>query len=61
MDQVQRNNNTELLEQFRWEYFAHPPYSPHLAPSDFLLCGPQTKYEEENHLWRGDDVKTEVR
>jgi hypothetical protein len=23
-----------LLEHFNWELFAHPPYSPDLAPSD---------------------------
>ncbi|GBM70796.1 hypothetical protein AVEN_127342-1 [Araneus ventricosus] len=27
----------ELLDQFRWEIFDHPPYSPDLPPSDFHL------------------------
>ncbi|KAJ4445220.1 hypothetical protein ANN_07021 [Periplaneta americana] len=27
----------ELLDQFGWEIFDHPPYSPDLAPSDFHL------------------------
>ncbi|KAJ4446928.1 hypothetical protein ANN_13629 [Periplaneta americana] len=27
----------ELLDQFGWEIFDHPPYSPDLAPSDFQL------------------------
>ncbi|KAJ4442047.1 hypothetical protein ANN_11913 [Periplaneta americana] len=27
----------ELLDQFGWEIFDHPPYSPDLAPSDFDL------------------------
>jgi transposase len=26
-----------LLEQFNWELFDHPPYSPDLAPSDYHL------------------------
>ncbi|UYV64613.1 hypothetical protein LAZ67_3001318 [Cordylochernes scorpioides] len=26
-----------LLENFKWEIFTHPPYSPELAPSDFHL------------------------
>jgi hypothetical protein len=26
-----------LLEPFNWELFDHPPYSPDLAPSDYLL------------------------
>ena len=28
-----------LLEQFKWEIFKHPPYSPDLAPSDYYLFG----------------------
>jgi hypothetical protein len=27
----------ELLEHFSWELFDYPPYSPVLAPSDYLL------------------------
>lgn len=27
----------QLLQQFKWETFNHPPYSPDLAPSDFHL------------------------
>jgi transposase len=26
-----------LLQQFNWEIFEHPPYSQHLAPSDYHL------------------------
>jgi histone-lysine N-methyltransferase SETMAR len=26
-----------LLQQFNWEIFEHPPYSPGLAPSDYHL------------------------
>jgi histone-lysine N-methyltransferase SETMAR len=26
-----------LLEHFNWELFDHPPYSPHLAASDYHL------------------------
>jgi histone-lysine N-methyltransferase SETMAR len=26
-----------LLEHFNWEWFDHPPYSPHLAPSNYHL------------------------
>jgi hypothetical protein len=28
---------TKLLEKFGWENLDHPPYSLHLAPSDFHL------------------------
>jgi transposase len=26
-----------LLEQFNWEWFEHPPYSPDFATSDYHL------------------------
>ncbi|GBO05539.1 hypothetical protein AVEN_64989-1 [Araneus ventricosus] len=26
-----------LIQQFSWEQFDHPPYSPDLAPSDYHL------------------------
>ena len=29
--------STHLLQEFSWEVFIHVPYSPGLAPSDFLL------------------------
>lgn len=32
----------DLLHQFDWDVFSHPPYSPDLAPSDFFLF-PQLK------------------
>jgi histone-lysine N-methyltransferase SETMAR len=27
----------DLIATFGWKQFDHPPYSPHLAPSDFLV------------------------
>jgi len=27
----------QLLQQFRWEVFDHPPYSPNLTPRDYHL------------------------
>ena len=27
----------QILKQFKWDVFDHPPYSPDLAPSDFHL------------------------
>ena len=30
-------DNALLREQFQWDIFEHPPYSPDLAPSDFFL------------------------
>ncbi|KAJ4439635.1 hypothetical protein ANN_07763 [Periplaneta americana] len=45
----------ELLDQFGWEIFDHPPYSPDLAPSNFhlftklkdFLCGTRFGSDEE--------------
>lgn len=31
------NVTKQLLQQFKWEVFDHPPYSPDLAPSDYHL------------------------
>ena len=31
------NRTRELLDHFGWEVFAHAPYSPDLAPSDYHL------------------------
>ena len=30
-------HSTYLLQEFGWEVFNHPPYTPDLAPSDFHL------------------------
>ena len=32
-----RQTQALLREQFHWDIFEHPPYSPDLTPSDFLL------------------------
>ncbi|KAL4113476.1 hypothetical protein QTP88_017091 [Uroleucon formosanum] len=32
-----RPKTQEKIEEFRWELFNHPPYSPDLAPSDYFL------------------------
>ena len=31
-----RQTQTLLHDEFHWDIFDHPPYSPNLAPSDFL-------------------------
>jgi hypothetical protein len=35
---------SELLQRYNWEVLYHPPYSPDLAPSNFLLFGPLKKH-----------------
>ena len=32
-----RQTQTLLHDEFHWDTFDHPPYSPDLAPSDFYL------------------------
>ena len=32
-----RQTQTLLHDEFHWDTFGHPPYSPDLAPSDFYL------------------------
>ncbi|KAL4119599.1 hypothetical protein QTP88_012398 [Uroleucon formosanum] len=32
-----RPKTQEKIQEFRWELFNHPPYSPDLAPSDYFL------------------------
>jgi len=34
------HQTTQKIAKTGWEVFAHLPYSPHLAPSDFHLIGP---------------------
>ena len=46
-----------LHEQFHWDIFKHPPYSPDLAPSDFFLF-PKMKQHLVGKLFANDeDVK----
>jgi hypothetical protein len=48
-----------LLQQFRWEVFDHPPYSPDLMPSDYHLFMHLKKslasqsFEDDDRLKRG--------
>ncbi|UYV63907.1 hypothetical protein LAZ67_2005934 [Cordylochernes scorpioides] len=43
-----------LLENFKWEIFTHPSYSPELAPSDFHLF-PALKLHLGGNLFANDD------
>ena len=33
-------HTVETLQKLKFEVFAHPPYSPEIAPSDYHLFGP---------------------
>lgn len=47
----------ELLEQFGWNIFDHPPYSPDLAPSDFHLFSNMKKGLGAQRFVNDNEVK----
>lgn len=49
-----------LLENFKWEIFAHPPYSPDLAPSDFHLFPALKLHLGGKHFANNDEVEAEA-
>jgi hypothetical protein len=54
------NMTNEMLRNFKWEVLEHPPYSPDLAPSDFLLFGPLKHHLSAEHFPDGEAVEREV-
>ena len=51
-----RQTQALLREQFHWNIFEHPPYSPDLAPSEFLLF-PEMKEHPARKRFANDDLK----
>ncbi|UYV74225.1 hypothetical protein LAZ67_11002523 [Cordylochernes scorpioides] len=49
-----------LLENFKWEIFTHPPYSPELAPSDFHLFPALKLHLGDKHFANDDEVQAEA-
>ncbi|UYV63292.1 K02A2.6-like [Cordylochernes scorpioides] len=47
------------MENFKWEIFTHPPYSPELAPSDFHLY-PALKWHLRGKHFANDEVQAEA-
>ncbi|UYV83572.1 hypothetical protein LAZ67_23001497 [Cordylochernes scorpioides] len=47
------------MENFKWEIFTHPPYSPELAPSDFHLFPALKWHLGGKHFANDDEVKAE--
>jgi hypothetical protein len=43
-----------------WELLSHPPYSPDLAPSDYLLFGPLKYHLRGHHYETGQAVQEAV-
>lgn len=50
----------ELLENFGWELFDHPPYSPDLAPSDFHLFTKMKVWLGQQRFNTNEELKTSV-
>jgi hypothetical protein len=50
---------TALQEKFKWDILDHPPYSPHLAPSDFHLFLHLKKHFARKKFDDDDEVQEE--
>lgn len=50
----------EKLQKLGWEILPHPPYSSHLAPSDFYLCRPLEEGLRGKHFQSNEEVKNHV-
>ncbi|UYV71809.1 hypothetical protein LAZ67_9000495 [Cordylochernes scorpioides] len=48
------------MENFKWEIFTHPPYSPELAPSDFHLYSALKWHLGGKHFANDDEVQAEA-
>ncbi|GBL72997.1 Histone-lysine N-methyltransferase SETMAR [Araneus ventricosus] len=50
----------EVLRKFKWDVFQHPPYSPHMAPSDFHLFTAMKKWLGEQYFSDDEELKNAV-
>ena len=58
---IRLGTTTTVLQQFGWELFDHPPYSPDLAPSDFHLFLHLKKFlSSRQHFHDDEELKTNV-
>jgi histone-lysine N-methyltransferase SETMAR len=51
----------ERIQELQWELLQHPPHSPDLAPSDFLLFGPLKNHLGDRRFADDEEVGTGVR
>jgi histone-lysine N-methyltransferase SETMAR len=49
-----------MLQEFRWEVFEHPAYSPDLAPSDFRLFPTLKEFLIGRRFKSDEEVKNAV-
>ena len=52
-----RQTQVFLSEQFHWDIFEHPPYSPDLASSDFFLFSKMKEHLAGKHFTNDEDLK----
>lgn len=50
----------DLLDKFKWDVFAHPPYSPDLAPSDYHLFMHMKKWLGSQRFDDDEELKDAV-
>jgi [histone H3]-lysine36 N-dimethyltransferase SETMAR len=50
----------DLLGQFKWDVFSHPPYSPDLAPSDYFLFMHMKKWLGSQRFEDDEELKDAV-
>jgi histone-lysine N-methyltransferase SETMAR len=50
-----------MLQEFGWEVFEHPAYSPYLAPSDFHLFPKLKEFLGGRHFKSDEEVKDAVK
>lgn len=54
-------HTTEQIVKIGWKVLLHPPYSPHLAPSNFSLFGPLKEAHRRVYFEKEEALKTSVR
>jgi len=54
------NVTKQLLADFAWEQFNHPPYCPYLAPSDFHIFLRMKSFMGGQNFNEDDEVKKAV-
>ena len=54
------DRTVQLLQEFHWEIFDHPPYSPDLAPSDYHLFMHLKKWLASQRFETDDELQTGV-
>ena len=55
-----RQTETLLHDEFHWDTFDHPPYSPDLAPSDFYLFLKMTEHLAGKRFTDDEDLQHAV-